>query len=108
MHQGAPGAETGALLRRAEHLGQRHLRLAPVPLGHEVGDGLGQAASVIGSQHHRARDDHHPRVTEDLLVDAQGEEWQPGGDELTPTMKIKRKVINEKYASEIEGLYAPA
>ena len=34
------------------------------------------------------------------------EEWEPGGDELTPTMKLKRKPINAKYAGEIEALYA--
>jgi long-chain acyl-CoA synthetase len=34
------------------------------------------------------------------------EEWQPGGDELTPTMKLKRKPIHEKYAEEIDALYA--
>jgi long-chain acyl-CoA synthetase len=34
------------------------------------------------------------------------EEWLPGGDELTPTMKLKRKPILEKYAKEIEELYA--
>jgi long-chain acyl-CoA synthetase len=33
------------------------------------------------------------------------EEWQPGGDELTPTMKLKRKPIHEKYAGEIAALY---
>jgi long-chain acyl-CoA synthetase len=33
-------------------------------------------------------------------------EWLPGGDELTPTMKLKRKPIAEKYAAEIEALYA--
>jgi long-chain acyl-CoA synthetase len=32
-------------------------------------------------------------------------EWQPGGDELTPTMKLKRKPIHEKYRREIEALY---
>jgi long-subunit acyl-CoA synthetase (AMP-forming) len=35
-------------------------------------------------------------------------EWEPGGDELTPTMKLKRKPIAAKYAAEIEALYAPA
>ncbi len=33
-------------------------------------------------------------------------EWVPGGDELTPTMKLKRKPIERKYESEIEALYA--
>jgi long-subunit acyl-CoA synthetase (AMP-forming) len=33
-------------------------------------------------------------------------EWLPGGDELTPTMKLKRKPICAKYAEEIEALYA--
>jgi long-subunit acyl-CoA synthetase (AMP-forming) len=32
-------------------------------------------------------------------------QWEPGGDELTPTMKLKRKPIAEKYAGEIDALY---
>jgi long-subunit acyl-CoA synthetase (AMP-forming) len=33
-------------------------------------------------------------------------DWEPGGDELTPTSKLKRRPIAEKYAAEIEALYS--
>jgi long-chain acyl-CoA synthetase len=33
-------------------------------------------------------------------------EWSQDTDELTPTMKLKRMVVNKKYAAEIEGMYA--
>jgi long-subunit acyl-CoA synthetase (AMP-forming) len=32
--------------------------------------------------------------------------WEPGGDEITLTMKLKRRPITAKYAAEIEDLYA--
>jgi long-subunit acyl-CoA synthetase (AMP-forming) len=35
-------------------------------------------------------------------------EWLPGGEELTPTMKLKRRPIERKYEAEIEALYAAA
>jgi long-chain acyl-CoA synthetase len=33
-------------------------------------------------------------------------DWPPGGDELTPTMKLKRTPISAKYKAEIEAMYA--
>ncbi|MQY18363.1 fatty acid--CoA ligase FadD11 [Nocardia macrotermitis] len=33
--------------------------------------------------------------------------WEAGGEEITLTMKLKRRVVNEKYASDIEALYTP-
>jgi long-subunit acyl-CoA synthetase (AMP-forming) len=33
-------------------------------------------------------------------------DWAPGGDEMTPTIKLKRKPIAAKYEAEIEAMYA--
>jgi long-subunit acyl-CoA synthetase (AMP-forming) len=32
-------------------------------------------------------------------------DWLPGGDELTPTMKLKRRPIEAKYQAEIDAMY---
>ena len=46
---------------------------------------------------------HLSRVEQIKKFAILGDEWQPGGEELTPTMKLKRKPIAEKYAAEIEA-----
>jgi long-chain acyl-CoA synthetase len=46
------------------------------------------------------------RVEQIKRFELLAEEWLPGGEELTPTMKLKRRPIADKYASVIERLYA--
>ena len=35
-------------------------------------------------------------------------EWTVDSEELTPTLKMKRRVVNEKYRAEIDAMYAEA
>jgi long-subunit acyl-CoA synthetase (AMP-forming) len=53
-----------------------------------------------------AANEHLGRVEQIKRFKLLATDWQPGSDELTPTMKLKRKPIHEKYAREIEELYA--
>ena len=53
-----------------------------------------------------AANTHLSRVEQIKRFRVLSEEWLPGGDELTPTMKLKRRPIAWKYADEIDGLYA--
>jgi long-chain acyl-CoA synthetase len=46
------------------------------------------------------------RVEQVKKVRVLGRDWGPGDDELTPTMKVKRPVVAEKYSEEIEALYS--
>jgi long-subunit acyl-CoA synthetase (AMP-forming) len=49
---------------------------------------------------------HMSRVEQIKRFRLLDDEWLPGGEELTPTMKLKRKPIAAKYEGEIEALYA--
>jgi long-chain acyl-CoA synthetase len=45
---------------------------------------------------------HAERVKRFVVL---GEEWLPDSEELTPTMKLKRRGVHTKYAEHIESLY---
>lgn len=53
----------------------------------------------------RAANAHLSRVEQIKTFTLIAGDWSAGGDELTPTMKLKRKPIAEKYAREIEAMY---
>ena len=48
------------------------------------------------------------RVEQLKYVEILPEYWPIGGDELTPTAKLKRKAISEKYAEVIDQIYVQA
>ena len=48
---------------------------------------------------------HLSRVEQFKRFTILGTEWSPESEELTPTMKLKRRVIESKYRPEIEAMY---
>ena len=68
--------------------------------GRRAEDGRGRPGGHRRGQQHLARVEQIKKFT---IVPG---DWLPGGDELTPTMKLKRKPIAAKYEAEIEAMYA--
>jgi long-chain acyl-CoA synthetase len=71
-------------------------------------EGLAQNEAVLAEVQRGvdAANEHLGRFEQIKRFKVLPNEWQPGGDELTPTMKLRRRPINERYADEIEALYA--
>jgi long-chain acyl-CoA synthetase len=60
--------------------------------------------AVVGAAVEEANS-HLSRVEQIKRFKVLASDWLPDSDELTPTMKLKRRVIATKYAAEIEELY---
>src|SRR5579859_1360104 len=53
-----------------------------------------------------AANEHLARVEQVRRFTVLPAEWTPESGELTPTLKMRRRVIVDRYASEIEAMYA--
>jgi long-chain acyl-CoA synthetase len=76
--------------------------LAQVSLAELAGEPEIVAAVQAGVD---AANSHLPRVEQIKIFTIVPGDWAPGGDELTPTMKLKRAPISVKYSAEIEAMY---
>jgi long-chain acyl-CoA synthetase len=83
----------------------RPYNVALVTLDPEVAATVADPHAEVAAQIDRAND-KLARVEQIKRFTVLPADWVPGGDELTPTMKLKRKAIATKYATEIQALYA--
>jgi long-subunit acyl-CoA synthetase (AMP-forming) len=83
----------------------RPYNVALVTLDPEAAAAVDDAEAAVAAQIDRANQ-KLARVEQVKRFAVLSGDWPAGGDELTPTMKLKRKPIAQKYAAEIEALYA--
>jgi long-subunit acyl-CoA synthetase (AMP-forming) len=76
--------------------------LAAAGLPDDSGDDRVRAAVQTGVDNANARLSRPEQIKRFTILDG---DWLPGGDELTPTMKLKRRPIADKYAATIEEMY---
>jgi long-subunit acyl-CoA synthetase (AMP-forming) len=113
----------GPLIGQAIAIGdQRSYNVALLTLDPDAIPGFAKEAGIEDTSLESLAEDERVLEAVQKEVDAANEElarveqlkkfkllptdWEPGGEELTPTMKLKRKPIAEKYSEEIEALYA--
>lgn len=88
--------DTAAL--RAKSLGAPDADLTALSARQEIIDEVLAAVQTGNAKLSRVE-----QIKRFLLVD---KAWEPGGEELTPTLKLRRNPIATKYAAEITELYA--
>jgi long-subunit acyl-CoA synthetase (AMP-forming) len=79
--------------------------VALITLDPDVAPAYGDRAAAEVERGVTAANEQMARVEQIKRYTILDEDWQPGGDELTPTMKLKRKPIHQKYAKQIDELY---
>lgn len=55
-----------------------------------------------------AANEHVARAEQVKRIHIVPEEWTPDSGEITPSLKLKRRVVLEKYANDIESMYVDA
>ena len=68
----------------------------------EVVAGTAAAALVIWAISRLLPETEEERIKKFVILPT---EWTVDSEELTPTLKLKRRVIHQKYADEISALY---
>jgi long-subunit acyl-CoA synthetase (AMP-forming) len=83
----------------------RPYNVALVTVDPAAAEALADPAAEVAAQIARANERlaRVEQIKKFTLIDG---EWAPGGDELTPTMKLRRRPISAKYVAEIEALYS--